>query len=60
MLAPDEISENPKTKEVVWRDLRTVTKPEKKLWTAETEIYQLVMSNSEFGDRNVIKLRIGV
>ena len=39
-----------KTEEVVWDDLRTTMKPEKKLRTAETEIFRLVMSNGEFGD----------
>ena len=31
--------------------------PEKKLWTAEIEIYRLVMSNGEFGDWNLVKSR---
>ena len=34
-----------KTKWTVWDDLRTALNPEKKLQTAETEIYRLVMSN---------------
>ena len=48
------------TKTFVWNDLRTTIEPEKKLQIAETEIYRLEMSNCEFGDRNVVKLRIGV
>ena len=39
-----------KTKEAVWDDLRTGIEPEKTLWTAETEIYRLVMSNGRFDD----------
>ena len=34
-----------KTKWTVWDDLRTALNPEKKLRTAETEIYPSVMSN---------------
>ena len=48
------------TKTFVWNDLRTAIEPEKKLRTAEDEIYKLVMSNGEFGDGDVVKLRIGV
>ena len=48
-----------KTKEVVWDDLRTGIEPEKKLWTAETEIYRLVMSNGEFGEWNLVKSKSG-
>ena len=48
-----------KTKEAVWDVLRTGIEPEKKLWTAETEIYRLVMSNGEFGDWNWVKSKSG-
>ena len=48
------------TKTFVWNDLRTAIEAEKKLQIAETEIYRPEMSNCEFGDRNVVKLRIGV
>ena len=33
--------------------------PEKKLWTAETEIYRLVISDGGFGDWNVVKSKPG-
>ena len=33
--------------------------PEKKLWTAETEIYRLVMSNGRFGDWKLVKSKSG-
>ena len=51
--------ENSKTKEAVWDDLRTAMKPEKKLWTAEIEIYRLVTSNGVFGDGNVVNQNLG-
>ena len=51
--------ENSKTKEAVWDDLRTAMKPEKKLWTAEIEIYRLVTSNGVFGDGNVVNENLG-
>ena len=38
-----------KTKVVVWDAIRTATKPEKKIWTAEIEIYPLVTSNGPPG-----------
>ena len=33
--------------------------PEKKLWTAETEIYRFVMSNGEFEDWNWVNSKLG-
>ena len=48
-----------KTKEVVWDVLRTGIEPEKKLWTAETKIYRLAMSNGESGDWNWVKSKSG-
>ena len=48
-----------KTKEVVWDVLRTGIAPEKKLWTAGTEIYRLVMSNGESGEWNRVKSKLG-
>ena len=42
-----------KTKWTVWDDLRTALNPEKKLQTAETEIYRLVMSNGTWDDFKV-------
>ena len=51
--------ENSKTQEAVWDDLRTAMKPEKKLRTAETEIYLSVMSNNGLGDWNLVKPRSG-
>ena len=42
-----------KTKWAVWNDLRTALNPEKKLQTAETEIYRLVMSNGTLDDSKV-------
>ena len=47
------------TKVAVWDDLRTAMKPEKKLWTAETEICRLVTSNGVFGDGNVVNENLG-
>ena len=44
-----------KTKWAVWDDLRTALNPEKKLQTAETEIYRLVVSN---GTRDCFKVSI--
>ena len=38
-----------KTKWTVWDDLRTALNLEKKLQTAEIEIYRLVMSNGAWG-----------
>ena len=54
-----KIKKNAKTKEAVWDDLRTGIAPEKKLWTVETEIYRLVMSNGESGDWNWVKSKLG-
>ena len=45
------INKNEKTKMVVWDAIRSATKPEKKIWTAEIEIYRLVTSNGPSGDR---------
>ncbi len=42
--------ENWKTKWTVWDDLRTALKLEKKLRTAETEIYRWIMSNGPLGE----------
>ena len=42
-----------KTKWAVWDDLRTALNPEKKLRTAETEIYPSVMSNGAWDDFKV-------
>ena len=44
-----------KTKWTVWDDLRTALNPEKKLRTAETEIYPPVMSNGPQGDFKVVQ-----
>ena len=54
-----KIKKKAKTKEAVWDDLRTGIEPEKKLWTAETEIYRLVMLNGESGDWNWVKSKSG-
>ena len=42
-----------KTKWTVWNDLRTALNPEKKLQTAETEIYRLGISNGTWDDSKV-------
>ena len=49
-----------KTKWTVWNDLRTALNPEKKLRTAEIEIYRLVMSNGPQGDFEVSICMSGV
>ena len=48
------------TKVAVWDALRIGMKPEKKLWTAEIEIYRLVTSNGVFGDGNVVNENLGL
>ena len=47
------------TKVAVQDDLRTAITPEKKLQTAEIEIYRLVMSNGVFGDGNEVNENLG-
>ena len=42
--------------EAVWDAIRTAMEPEKKFWTAEIEIYRLVISDDAFGDRKSIKM----
>ena len=45
---------------VVWDDLRTALNPEKKLQTAETEIYRWVMSNGTWDSFKVSICMSGV
>ena len=54
-----KIKKMQKTKEAVWDDLRTGIEPEKKLWTAQSEIYRLVMSNGRFDDWKFVKSKLG-
>ena len=48
------------TKVAVWDALRIGVEPEKKLCTAEIEIYRLVASNGVFGNGNVVNQNLGL
>ena len=48
-------NKNGKTKTVVWDAIRTAMKLEKKIWTAEIELYRWVMSNGPYGYRKMQK-----
>ena len=45
-----------KTKAVVWDAKMIEMKPEKKIWTAEVEVYRWVMSNGPYGDKKKLKM----
>ena len=49
-------SKNEKTKVVVWDAIRTAIEPEKKIRTAEIEIYRLVRLNGPPGIRKILKI----